>query len=109
MSVRTAAAVFQRDRSGDPRRPQNRRRDAEAWADLYGIEFIEPTSHVIDSQLLGRGAVAAGHMNRVRPRQNWRHLPHTGLSEELRPPSDTQYRCVRAFGIDGFKGLPLHL
>ena len=43
-----------------------RRRDAEAWADLYGIEFIEPASHVIDSHMLGRGAVVASHMGCVR-------------------------------------------
>jgi len=43
-----------------------RRRDAQAWADLYGIEFIEPPSHLIDSELLGRGAVVASHMDCVR-------------------------------------------
>lgn len=43
-----------------------RQRDAQAWANLYGIAFIEPVSHVFDSQLLGQGAVVAKHMDCVR-------------------------------------------
>jgi len=43
-----------------------RRVDAEAWADLYGIAFLEPQSVVVDSNLLGRGVIAAKKLNLVR-------------------------------------------
>jgi 2-hydroxychromene-2-carboxylate isomerase len=43
-----------------------REQDAQAWAEFYDIAFIEPNSHVFDSQLLGRGAIVAKHMGRVR-------------------------------------------
>jgi len=43
-----------------------RRIDAEAWADLYGIAFLEPQSVVVDSDLFGRGAIAAKKQDLVR-------------------------------------------
>jgi 2-hydroxychromene-2-carboxylate isomerase len=36
-----------------------RRRDAEAWADYYGIPFREPPTHTFDFRLLARAATAA--------------------------------------------------
>jgi 2-hydroxychromene-2-carboxylate isomerase len=36
-----------------------RRRDAEAWADYYGIPFREPPTHSFDFRLLARAATAA--------------------------------------------------
>lgn len=43
-----------------------RRKDAEAWADFYGIRFVEPRDHVFDADLLGRGAIAANAFGRLR-------------------------------------------
>ncbi len=45
-----------------------RQADAEAWADYYGIPFVEPAEHLFDADLLGRGAIAAntfGHLREV--------------------------------------------
>jgi 2-hydroxychromene-2-carboxylate isomerase len=39
-----------------------RRRDAEAWADYYGIRFREPPTHTFDFRLLARAATAARRM-----------------------------------------------
>jgi len=36
-----------------------RRRDAEAWADYYGIPFREPPTHTFDFRLLARAATVA--------------------------------------------------
>ena len=36
-----------------------RRRDAEAWAEYYGIRFREPPTHTFDFRLLARAATAA--------------------------------------------------
>jgi 2-hydroxychromene-2-carboxylate isomerase len=36
-----------------------RRRDAERWADHYGIPFREPPTHDFDMKLLTRAALAA--------------------------------------------------
>ena len=36
-----------------------RRRDAEAWADYYGIPFREPPTHTFDFRLLAQAATAA--------------------------------------------------
>ncbi len=43
-----------------------RQTDAEAWADYYGIAFVEPFDHVFDADLLGRGAIAANTFGRLR-------------------------------------------
>ena len=43
-----------------------RQSDAEAWADYYGIPFVEPRDHVFDADLLGRGAIAANTFGRLR-------------------------------------------
>ncbi len=43
-----------------------RQTDAEAWADYYGIAFVEPRDHVFDADLLGRGAIAANTFGRLR-------------------------------------------
>ena len=39
-----------------------RRRDAEMWAEFYGIRFREPPTHDFDFKLLARAAMAAKHM-----------------------------------------------
>ncbi len=43
-----------------------RQADAEAWADYYGIPFVEPAEHLFDADLLGRGAIAANTFGRLR-------------------------------------------
>jgi 2-hydroxychromene-2-carboxylate isomerase len=40
-----------------------RRRDAERWANHYGIRFREPPSHDIDFELLARAATAAKRLD----------------------------------------------
>jgi 2-hydroxychromene-2-carboxylate isomerase len=44
-----------------------RRRDAESWADLYGIAFHEPQQHEFDFRLLVRAATAASLLGAVTP------------------------------------------
>jgi len=41
-----------------------RRRDAEAWADYYGIPYREPPTHAFDFKLLARAAMAAKRLGR---------------------------------------------
>ncbi|MCZ6854765.1 MAG: DsbA family protein [Gammaproteobacteria bacterium] len=43
-----------------------RQADAEAWADYYGIPFVEPAEHSFDADLLGRGAIAANSFGCLR-------------------------------------------
>ncbi len=43
-----------------------RERDARAWADYYGIEFIEPVDVEFDVECLLRGVIAAGRQGDVR-------------------------------------------
>ena len=43
-----------------------RRRDAEAWARYYGVDFQEPRSHELDAAMLGVAAVAASRSDRHR-------------------------------------------
>jgi 2-hydroxychromene-2-carboxylate isomerase len=42
-----------------------RRRDAEAWADYYGIPYREPPSHTFDFKLLAQAAMAAKRLGRA--------------------------------------------
>lgn len=48
-----------------------RRRDAEAWAEYYGIPFREPPSHDFDFKLLARAAMVAKRLG-VAARYSWR-------------------------------------
>jgi 2-hydroxychromene-2-carboxylate isomerase len=43
-----------------------RQRDAELWADYYGIPFREPPSHDFDFRLLARAATAAARLGAAR-------------------------------------------
>ena len=42
-----------------------RRRDAEAWAEAYGIPFREPPTHVFDFEIVARAAMAAKRLGRA--------------------------------------------
>ncbi len=42
--------------------PEYRRKDAEAWADLYSVPFVEPREFDFDYRLWVRGAVAGQHL-----------------------------------------------
>ncbi len=44
-----------------------RQRDAEAWADYYGVAFQEPDSVEFDAELLCRAVIAASHQGATRP------------------------------------------
>jgi len=48
-----------------------RRRDAEMWADYYGIPFREPPTHTFDFRLLARAATAACRLG-VAAAYGWR-------------------------------------
>jgi len=44
-----------------------RRADAEAWAEFYGVPFIEPDREALNPRLLARACVAASRLGVVRP------------------------------------------
>lgn len=44
-----------------------RRRDAEAWADYYGVAYREPPSHEFDFELLARAAAAGALLDAAAP------------------------------------------
>jgi len=44
-----------------------RRRDAEMWAECYGVPFHEPPSHEFDFDLLSRAAAAASLLDAAEP------------------------------------------
>jgi len=77
-----------------------RRRDAEAWADYYGIPFREPPTHTFDFRLLARAATAA-HRLGAAAAYGWR-LCSTIYGSDTWPVDETV--CV---DLAEAVGLPL--
>lgn len=68
-----------------------RRRDAEMWADYYGIPFREPPTHTFDFRLLARAATAARRLG-LAAAYGWR-LCRTIYASDVWPVDEKV--CVR--------------
>jgi len=76
-----------------------RRRDAEAWAESYGIRFREPPTHTFDFEIVARAATAAKRLGRAAD-YGWR-ITETIYGSDVWPVDEGA--CVRVaeeLGID---------
>ena len=77
-----------------------RRRDAEAWAESYGIPFREPPTHTFDFEIVARAATAAKRLGRAAD-YGWA-ITRTIYGSDRWPVDEAA--CVRVaeeLGIDG--------
>jgi 2-hydroxychromene-2-carboxylate isomerase len=77
-----------------------RRRDAEMWADYYGIPFREPLTHTFDFRLLARAATAAARLGAAAA-YGWR-LCSTIYGSDVWPVDEAV--CVRLAEEIGLSG-----
>jgi 2-hydroxychromene-2-carboxylate isomerase len=77
-----------------------RRRDAERWAELYGIPYREPPAHLFNFQLLARAAMAAKRLDAAAA-YGWR-ICSTVYGSDVWPIDEAV--CIQlamATGLDG--------
>jgi 2-hydroxychromene-2-carboxylate isomerase len=76
-----------------------RRADAEAWAEYYGVPFVEPNREALDPRLLARACAAANRLGAIRAMS--RSLFRAVFVESIAPIEAAEC-CRRALAL----GLP---